>query len=115
MSAKAMTVLKAVSRATPKGRYWIYLSSCGNPDHSQYAPLSEPEVKFADTLAELRDLAMQYSDEWALGGGNWNGGIFGEGRVILGHVSYNGRLWEGLASDWTNETREIDAMKAVHA
>lgn len=96
MSSKTITVLKAVSRATPNGRFWVYLSSCGNPDHGQYAPLSEPEVKFAATLVEVRDLAMRYIEDNDLGGGNWNGGIFGEGRVILGHVSYNGRLWEGL-------------------
>ncbi len=91
----------------PDSRFWVYLSSVGNPDHGQYAPLSEPCVGWADSLSGVRDRCSEYQRQWDLGGGNWPGALFGSGRTVLGHVSYNLRLWEGLPGDLS--PREINA------
>ncbi len=90
------------------GRFWVYLSSVGNPDYNQYAPISDPVLKSAESLREVRDLCLAYIEDCNLGGGNWPGGIFGSGRLVLGHVSYNGRLWEGLPGDCTARGLTLD-------
>ncbi len=95
-----------------RGMYWVYLYSVGNPDYGQCAPLSEPCLKSADTLPGVRALCLAYIRDWDLGGGNWPGGIVGTGRVIVGHVSYNGRLWEGLPDNRNAREIPIDAKFA---
>jgi hypothetical protein len=78
-------------------RYAIRLSSVGNPDFGQYAPLSPPEVFEADTLKEIRDAARTYIEKWDLGGGNWDErkALVREGKKVVAHISYNGRVWAG--------------------
>lgn len=78
------------------------LESVGNPDHEQYAPVSDPCTLKARSLQELLVKIEAYRDENALGGGNWvDPKITCAGRVI-GWVSYNGRLWDrpGDDPDW---------------
>ncbi len=94
-------------RRPHQGRFWVYLSSVGNPDHGQYAPLSDAVLAWGANLAEIRQHCEAYRSEWNLGGGNWPGAPFGCGRTVIGHVSYNLRLWEGLPGD--PAPREIHA------
>ncbi len=77
------------------GGFTMRLSSIGNPDFSQYAPISNPKTVKGITLAEMRRKAMAYSSEWDLGGGNWACPVVKIGKRVVGHFSYNGRFWEG--------------------
>jgi hypothetical protein len=88
-------VLQKVAEATSKKRYRMQLSSVGNPDFGQYAPVSEPEWAFGDTLGEMRKAAEAYRSKWELGGGNWTVPVVLEGEKVVGHFSYNMRFWEG--------------------
>lgn len=73
--------------------YSIKLNSVGNPDHQQYAPVSNPLVAKADTLKDLWEMCEKYIQTWGLGGGNWtNPKVLQDGKAI-GYFSYNGRLW----------------------
>jgi len=95
--------------------FTMRLSSCGNPDFGQYAPLSPPKVVTGASLAEMRKLAQDYSEEWGLGGGNWMNPVVKQGAKVIGYFSYNGRFWEGRPGRWDAERKEIlitDAVKA---
>lgn len=73
--------------------YEITLVSVGNPDHGQYAPVSNPRTIRAESLKELWKECEEYIDYWGLGSGNWvDPAVLQDGKLI-GHFSYNGRLW----------------------
>ena len=76
------------------GEYVMVLSSVGNPDLGQFAPMSEPAAVKGKTLAAMVRTAEEYRDFWDLGGGNW---VDPEIRTSHGHrigrISYNGRVW----------------------
>lgn len=76
-------------------KYEMRLSSAGNPDFGQYAPVSEPETVQGDTLEEMRAHCLRYIEFWSLGGGNWKDPVVKEGKKAVGRFSYNGRLWKG--------------------
>ncbi len=105
--AEELVAAELPFRRPRDGRFWVYLSSVGNPDHGQYAPLSYAVLAWGRNLAEIRKQCEAYQREWDLGGGNWPGALFGSGRTVLGHVSYNLRLWEGLPGDLS--AREINS------
>jgi len=77
--------------------YKCYVSTVGNIDRHQYAPVSNPEWIEADTLQDLREKVEEYKYEWNIGGGNWKDPIVYEvhGRAgkRIGFLSYNLRLW----------------------
>lgn len=76
------------------GPFTIVLESVGNPDFSQYAPVSEPETVACTTLKEIVKAAEAYQTKWDLGGGNWTTpAITKDGRAVA-WISYNGRLWD---------------------
>lgn len=75
-------------------KYRITLSSVGNPDYQQYAPISNPEKFEADTIEEIRAKCQEYIYEWQLGGGNWSPPVIYRGRKKIGYISYNGRIWD---------------------
>ena len=77
-------------------RFKMRLSSVGNPDFGQYAPLSPARVVRADTLKEMRAACEAYIEEFDLGGGNWIEPIVYDGDLVVGKFSYNRRLWKGL-------------------
>lgn len=88
--------------------YTITLKSVGNPDHGQYAPVSNPQVVAAWTLVELRDAVARYIAFWDLGGGNWCNPIVKRGRKVIGFFSYNGTLWKGRpTAGWYDKRVEI--------
>ena len=72
--------------------------SVGNPDFGQYAPVSPREVLRAETLEELKMKVEKYRDYWHLGGGNWVSPVVRKDGKVVGHFSYNGRLWQGAKS-----------------
>jgi hypothetical protein len=75
--------------------YTMRLKSVGNPDFGQYSPVSDPKTVDGSTLAEMREAAQAYIDEWNLGGGNWTDPVVKQGSKVVGHFSYNLRFWEG--------------------
>ena len=75
-----------------KNQYSVRLRSCGNPDHGQYGPVSDPEIVRAETLADVVAAVRDYIDRWNLGGGNWiNPPLKRDGKKI-GVVRYSGWL-----------------------
>lgn len=72
----------------------VKLSSCGNPDFQQYAPLSLPKIIMVQTLKEASEQCKAYIAEWNLGSGNWNGGQVYEGSKRIAQITYNGRIWD---------------------
>jgi hypothetical protein len=98
------------------GIYTMKLRSVGNPDFGQYAPVSNPETVTGSTLAEMRAHCERYIEFWDLGGGNWVGPVVMQGKKVVGHFSYNGRLWEGRPGRWDASAKEIliaDTAKSV--
>lgn len=48
-----------------------------------------------ETLKEASQISCQYIDFYELGGGNWNGGnITDAAGIVIGKVSFNGRVWD---------------------
>ena len=62
----------------------------------------------AATLESASAACRQYLDENCYGGSDWNGGTLKDatGRVV-GHVSYNGKVWAGRARDWQPGDRPL--------
>lgn len=94
------------------GAFSVKLSNVGNPDYGQYPdrPLPETVCGWArvDTLKEAVTLCRLYMEFYDLGGGNWNGGLIQDANgLIVGRVSYNGRVWSD--EHWTPNTKEIFA------
>lgn len=81
------------------GRFAVFLSSVGNPDHGQDPDQSLPGVpndwKRVKTLKEAAIACREYIDENDLGGGNWMGGKVAclATKSIVAKISYNGRVW----------------------
>ena len=73
--------------------YTMRLSSCGNPDHGQFPPVSNPETVRGATLKEMAAHCARYIEDWNLGGGNWVDPIVKLDGKKVGRFSYNGRLW----------------------
>lgn len=87
------------------GQYSVKLSNVGNPDYSQDPdrPLPETTVGWAmvDTLKQAVELCLLYISFYDLGGGNWNGGLITRKSdgLVIGRVSYNGRVWADNAKE----------------
>lgn len=72
----------------------VHLKSHGNPDHGQFAPISNRETVEVNTPEEARAACLKYIEQWNLGGGNWSGGIVRKNGKRIAKVSYNGRVWD---------------------
>jgi hypothetical protein len=79
----------------------VTLKADPNPDYSgddwrAYVKKSERKVKVS-SLHEASVVCGKFIDKNDLGSGNWTGGrIFDETGKQIAHVSYNGRVWEGI-------------------
>lgn len=88
-------VIKGEIAKLVEGQMLVICTSCGNPDHGQYAPLSELEAYVVGSFEEASAACRSYIQMWDLGGGNWNGGdIYSKEGVAIAEVSYNGRVWK---------------------
>ncbi len=96
-------------RPKTKKKFQMLLESVGNPDHGQYAPVSNPKWAAGDTLKAMRKLALGYQKHWDLGGGNWTNPEVLEGKTVVGHFSYNLCFWDGSGDLRTrkDEPKEI--------
>lgn len=87
----------------PKNGLKVILKSCGNPDHQQYAPISDPETVFGSSIKDCVAAAMKYRDYWDMGGGNWLQPKIWfvwldkvkdkVRKKAIAEISYNGRVW----------------------
>lgn len=55
-----------------------------------------PVADYAEASVKCR----AYIDARGLGNSAWSGGLLLMDGDPAGHVSYNGRVWPGLARDW---------------
>lgn len=91
-------------------KFSVKLSNVGNPDYRQDSrrPLPGTTCGWAhvDTLKEAVELCRLYISFYDLGGGNWNGGLItqNDNGLLVGKVSYNGRVW---ADYGTAKQREL--------
>lgn len=99
------------AKAAP-GQYVITLSSVGNPDFGQYAPLSPKRTVIADSLAAIAEECERYQREWELGGGNWTSPTVYRDGVAIGYFSWNLRLWKGSKKDWKNKEEILYRLEA---
>ena len=88
-------------------RYKMVLTSTGNPDFGQYAPISDPLTVIDDSLVAMREACARYINEWDLGGGNWDSPVVYDGDKAIGYFSYNLRLWVGKPGMRPQDRREI--------
>jgi len=82
----------------------VHLTTVGNPDYQQYAPITNPETCTAPTLAVLRDRIRDWQADWQVGGGNWTEPTVYRDDTAIGYLSYNLRLWDLAARDVPFET-----------
>lgn len=89
----------------------LTLSHCPNPDidGGYWDEATDPRAAVSvavDDFAAASAAARAYIERNGLGGGNWSGGDITQGRNsrVIAHVSYNGRVWDGPRTHWTNAT-----------
>jgi hypothetical protein len=75
-------------------KYAAVLRGVGNPDHGQYADVSPRRVVRSGTLAGISRAARRYIKQHGLGGGNFPPAPVYMDGILVGHVSYNGRVWD---------------------
>ena len=94
----------------------LVCKSVGNPDHGQYAPLSEPEYFIITNYEQASAAAAAYIEMWDLGGGNWNdGSIYNKDGEKVARVSYNSRVWSISSKGETAVGLDRDAVGKFHA
>jgi len=84
----------------------IRLTTRGNPDFQQYAPITDPETLTADTLPALRDKIKEWKSDWQVGGGNWMMPLVKKDDLPVGYMSYNGRLWNQEFMDTDHDAQK---------
>jgi hypothetical protein len=89
-------------------KFTMRLRSVGNPDYSQYAPISNPETVTGDTLQEMLKAHNAYVEKWNMGCGNHVSIAIKDAATgkPVAWISYNGCLWVGTLTDW-NKAKEI--------
>ena len=91
-------------------KFIMRLHSVGNPDYSQYAPISDPEVVTGDTLQDMVKAHKAYLDKWEMGGGNHPNITIKDTATgkIVAWVTYGGRLMDRSmhGKDW-QKAKEI--------
>lgn len=87
-------------------KFTMRLHSVGNPDYSQYAPISDPMTVTRDTLKEMRSAVIAYIEMWDLGCGNFLTAAVKDAatKKTVAWISYNGRVWD--SPEW-GKAKEI--------
>ncbi len=78
----------------PNGKLLLHLCTVGNPDHGQFAPVTEPEWHVVGSLSEARERCRAYleQNEGFIGGGNWgpdSGKVVDHEGVVVARFSFN--------------------------
>jgi hypothetical protein len=98
----------------PAGKLLLHLCTVGNPDHGQYAPVSEPEWHIVTSLAEAREKCCDYMEKYSGGidSGNWglqSGRVTDSKGAEIAKFSFNLRCWSPVGA----ELPCLDAAPAV--
>mgnify|MGYP003139282297 CR=1 FL=1 len=72
----------------------VRLTTRGNPDFNQWAPITDPETMMAESLDELRDNLVEWINYNMVGGGNWTEPTVYHKNKPVGFLSYNLKLWK---------------------
>jgi len=76
----------------------VKLSSCGNPDFGQNPDRTcagaETIIIPVGSFLEASAVCRSWIEANNLGGGNWAGGEILKDGILVGRVSYNGRVWD---------------------
>lgn len=87
----------------------VRLESRGNPDFNQDPdrPVwgAEDQTVEVNSLKEASEVCREYCNRHDLGGGSWTGGEITEDGKVIGHVSFNGRVWD--RNPWTSGAKEL--------
>ena len=65
----------------------------GNPDRNE-GDWEETHTRSAQTIKELRASVLKFQGDNDIGGGNWGEACLYQNGTLVGHVSYNLRVWE---------------------
>lgn len=75
----------------------VSLEAFPNPDHSRRSHSGTVRIKEnlvkVSTIEEAKAVVREFIDDNDLGGGNFTGGNLYSNGEKIGHISYNGRLW----------------------
>ncbi len=103
-----------------KGKLLLHLCTEGNPDHRQFAPVTEPEWHVVGSLAEARDKCRAYLErhEGFIGGGNWgprSGEVLDHTGTVVAHFSFNLRCCSSTGAELpcASETPGIASRKSI--
>lgn len=58
----------------------------------------------AATLKALSEIYCALRDASCEGGSTFHSPEVREGNALVGHISYNGRIWTGIAKNWSGST-----------
>jgi hypothetical protein len=84
--------------------YRLTVTIHGNPDRNQ-GEWEETHTLSASDMKTLRKVVNDFQRDNDVGGGNWgNAELLEDGRMI-GHMSYNGRVWKGKY--WEENREEV--------
>jgi len=72
--------------------YHLTFTIHGNPDRNQ-GDWTEEHTLSASDIRTLRSLVLQFQADNDIGGGNWGEATLYEDCVLVGYMSYNGRVW----------------------
>jgi hypothetical protein len=56
------------------------------------------------TIKECSETYSNVRDGLGLGASRLSAAALFQGGKVVGHISYNGRVWAGSAKDWTSQT-----------
>ena len=73
--------------------YEITITTVGNPDRGQYAPITARETLTAHTIKDLRAAVRMFQHFHDIGGGNWTIPPLLLNGNHIGFMSYNGAVW----------------------
>lgn len=80
-----------------KDLYRVGLTSCGNIDYGEEPSMPLEDVPslyfYGETIEDCQREARRFIEGFALGAGQWAGGLVFKGDEYTGLISYNGRFW----------------------
>jgi len=84
--------------------FTLTVSIHGNPDRNE-GDWQETHTISASDIKTLRKIVDDFQGQNNIGGGNWGEAVLHEDRVLVGYMSYNGRVWK--TPYWSGEATEV--------
>ncbi len=82
----------------PPAKMLLHLCTVGNPDHGQFAPVTNPEWHVVASLCEAAEKCRAYiaENEDVIGAGNWSaesGTVVDSAGALVARFCFNRRCW----------------------